>query len=135
MLSSLSLVVVVLVLLLNLIRPLLAALRWDLHPSLEVDETGVRRVFADGHVESVRWTELVEVGVLTTADGPLSTDVYILLVGPDDTGVVLGHDELDQAHLLDLILDLPDFDHLAWVRAMGSTEEASFRVWRRGSAA
>jgi hypothetical protein len=91
-----------------------------------VDAEGVRRLRP---AETVRWADLVHVGILTTADGPAREDVYFLLLGHDGKGCVVPQGDAVAVGLLDWLQRLPGFDNHAVVLAMGSCEEASFPCW------
>jgi hypothetical protein len=95
------------------------------------DDMGVRRVTPDGRTEEVLWDDLVEVGIVTTTDGPFTDDVYWLLVGADGkNGVAVPGSAVKDA-LLDRLQALPGFDNEQMILAMGSTDEAQFLCWKR----
>jgi hypothetical protein len=94
------------------------------------DDTSVRRVSPEGGVEEVMWSDLVEVRIVTTADGPLTEDVYWMLEGSDGTGVAVGQSSTAD-DLVDRLQALPGFDNEQMILAMGSTDEAEFVCWRR----
>ncbi|VXC05797.1 hypothetical protein [Aeromicrobium sp. 9AM] len=97
--------------------------------SIDVDDDGVRRVLPDGTVERVRWDELREVRIATTADGPFNEDVFWLLSGGDlSIGVALPGSYVDDA-LMRRFQALPGFDNEQVIAAMSSMEEAQFVVW------
>lgn len=95
-----------------------------------VDDDGVRRSADGGHEESVRWDELVEVRIVTTAGGPIEEDLFWLLVGSDGTGVAVPG-SLATDDLLDRLQALPGFDNEQMILAMGSIDEAQFVCWQR----
>lgn len=76
---------------------------------------------------------LILVEILTTEDGPKSDDVFWHLRDS------LGQDTLIPAGargteaMLDVLGTLPGFDHVAVVRAMGSTGPGQFAIWSRGA--
>lgn len=95
--------------------------------SVEIDDEGVRR-WVGGAIEAVRWADLVEVGIVTTADGPFSEDIFWLLQGSAGGGCAVPGSAA--APLLARLQRLPRFDNLTVVKACGTVEEASFRVWQ-----
>jgi hypothetical protein len=97
------------------------------------DDGGVRRVTPDGRVEEVQWDELLEVGIVTTAEGPFDEDVFWLLVGADGNNGVAVPGSAMTDDLLDRVQALPGFDNEQMIRAMSSTDEAQFRCWQRDS--
>jgi hypothetical protein len=95
--------------------------------TIQIDEVGVRRWLATG-CESVRWDSLVKVEIVTTDEGPLVEDVFIVLHGSDGKGCVVpsSHDGI-----LPWLQKLPGFDNEAFIQAMSSCEDARFLVWQR----
>ncbi len=94
---------------------------------VDVDDLGVRHTLVDGTVEAVTWAELVRVEAVTTDQGPYVEDLYFLLFARDGHGCAVRQDH-SQA-VLPRLLDLPGFDHAAFVTACGSTENARFVCW------
>jgi hypothetical protein len=87
---------------------------------------------ADGTRETLRWDQLEEVGIVTTADGPFTEDVYWVLLGPDRrTGCAIPAFASGMDQLIARLQQLPDFDNDAVIRAMGSTTEARFQCWTK----
>ncbi|UGT39457.1 hypothetical protein LTV02_25745 [Nocardia yamanashiensis] len=97
---------------------------------VEITDTFVRRTLADGRVEEVAWTELTEVRIITTADGPFAEDVFFVLIGATGKGCVVPHSAADRAFLARLQA-LPGFDNEKVVEAMVSVADRQFLVWRR----
>ena len=88
----------------------------------------------DGKTERVVWADLRSVDILTTADGPFAPDVFWLLVGTVG-GCAVPQGATGYEALLKRLQSLPGFDNEAVIRAMGSTDEASFPCWRAPVAA
>ena len=101
--------------------------------SVAFDGEGVRHERGDGASESVRWEELREVCVLTTDGGPYVDDVFWVLVGREG-GCAIPSETAGMGELLSRLQRLPGFDNEAVIRAMASTENATFVCWRRGEA-
>jgi len=98
---------------------------------VEHDSMAIRHTRADGRVESLQWTDLRGVDILTTSDGPWAEDVFLVLLGPDSKPACLipqGSDGF--ASLLKQLGTLPAFDDHAVITAMGSTSDARFPCWR-----
>lgn len=98
---------------------------------VEFDDHEIRRHLGDGTVETIRWSELAEVGILTTDEGPTSVDVFWLLMNEDQSkgcAIPGGTEGFDS--LLQRLLNLPGADSEAVIRAMGSTENDRFLVWQ-----
>lgn len=98
---------------------------------ITVDDEGVRRLLADGTEESVSWTDLSEVAIRTTPEGPWKEDVFFLLMkdGGGGCAVPAGHPSADE--LMSRLQSMTDFDNDAFVEAMTTTEDGLFVVWQR----
>lgn len=97
---------------------------------IQLNDACVTYQRADGTRETMRWDELEEVGIVTTADGPFAEDVYWVLLGPDRrTGCAIPACASGMDQLIARLQQLPDFDNDAVIRAMGSTSEARFECW------
>ena len=97
-------------------------------PPFSIDEKGVSRALSDGRTEAVEWGELVEVWILTTADGPFCADFFWVLRGSGDRGCVVPSEHAGD--LLERLQRLPGFDNAEVIRASGCTDEARFVCWR-----
>jgi len=101
---------------------------------VEFTADGVRDVLADGRPDELRWDELAEVRVITTADGPFAEDVIFVLVAADGVRrVTVPHAMATDAFIQRLQL-LPGFDNQALIRSMYSVTEDQFLLWRAASA-
>ena len=69
--------------------------------------------------------------MLTTADGPFAEDMFFVLAGRDGSGCVVPQSASESGQLLERLQRLPGFDNEAFIRAMGSSEDARFVCWRR----
>ncbi len=74
---------------------------------------------------------LVSVEILTTAKGPLEEDLYWVLADGDGQQLIIPGGAEGSGALLNALAALSNFDHMAVMRAMGSTEEAYFSIWQR----
>lgn len=74
------------------------------------------------------WSQLVAVGIRTTADGPFEEDVFWQFLRADGLAEVPGS-RIDAAAFAELLEHLPGLDNEKVVRAMSSTRERTFRVW------
>ena len=101
---------------------------------IELDE--VRIVFLCGAKrEELRWDDLIEVGIVTTDEGPIQEDVYFMLLGPSkDQGLAIPQGADGNEVLLQKLQTLPGFDHAAVIKAMGCTSNKRFTCWKKGNA-
>jgi hypothetical protein len=102
---------------------------------VDFDEEHVVHRRPDGKVERISWTELTEVGILTTDDGPFEEDViWMLLDSSRGSGCAIPSGAKGMDRLLKKLQELPDFDNEQVVLAMGSVVDARFVCWRRSRA-
>jgi hypothetical protein len=101
---------------------------------LRVDEFGVQREMADGRRETVEWTELTEVEVLTAASGPYkSNGGVVILAGDAERGCLVPIDSLGSCGLVDQLARLPGFDANLLAEALQKKPPARTVCWRRDS--
>ncbi len=99
--------------------------------SLAFDDDGIRLMRGDVVEQEVRWADLVEVGVMTSDEGPFSEDLWLILVGSNGRGCAVPSEVAGYADLADRVLKLPGFDGEKYIAALGSTQNAKFVCWRR----
>jgi len=88
----------------------------------------------DGTIERCLISELKELYIVTTSGGPWSSDVWWLFVGSSPgTGCSFPGGATGEKEALHFAQQLPGFDSEAFISAMGSTRDAKFLCWRRGS--
>lgn len=92
---------------------------------------GVRLLRGGSVEQQVRWADLVEVGVMTTDDGPLGEDFWLMLIGTNRTDCAVPSEIEGFSGLPERVLKLPAFDFEKWIEACGSTERARYVRWRR----
>lgn len=100
---------------------------------VHVDPAGVRRELADGRVEEVWWSELLEVEVLRANMGPhKDAGGVVLLGGPGERGALVPLDRVGPSGLLAYLGSLDGFDRPAFDAAVGGRAPSRTVVWRRG---
>lgn len=96
------------------------------------DTDGVTRIMADGKIETVRWSDLQEVGILTTEEGPYVDDVIWMLSGTDGAACAVPSETEGMTELPPRLQQQSGFvDNEAVIKAMGSAKNAKFVCWRR----
>src|ERR1035437_9364730 len=94
------------------------------------DDEQIVRTMRDGRQETVRWSDLQIVSIVTTDEGPFSVDVFWMLSG-SETGCLVPSETEGMKQLLARLQQLPEFDNEAVIRAMGSTGNVNFLCWQR----
>jgi hypothetical protein len=98
---------------------------------ITVDDEGVRRHLADGTEEAVSWTDLAEVAIRTTPEGPWKEDVFFLLMREGGGGCAVPAGDPAADDLMSRLQSLPEFDNDAFVEAMTTVEDGLFVIWQR----
>jgi hypothetical protein len=114
------------------VKPYLAqTLAVDADETLRISPWGIRRTGGHDLRESIAWHDLKQVSVLTTSDGPFVEDLFIVLRGSGDSGVVVPHTLAVESDLLaELKQRLETFDDATFAEALKSTREHVFVVWQ-----
>ena len=82
--------------------------------------------------ERVRWDEIDRIQVLTTDEGPVVCDVFLVLQNSmTQKGVMLPQDREETKEVFEKVQQWPGFDNKNFVRAMGSAENQWFDVWKK----
>lgn len=98
--------------------------------SVSVDDSGVRRVLADGTEESVSWSDLATVVVRVIPEGLSREDVFLMLVAADGTGTAVPSGDPAADALIERLQTLPGFDHDTFVEAMTTDADTAYVVWK-----
>ena len=85
-----------------------------------------------GQVRSIAREDLSGVAIETNDRGPWGADVWWLLFdGNDQLACTFPQGATGEDAAIDYISALPSFDHSEMIKAMTSTDNAVFAVWRR----
>jgi hypothetical protein len=102
-----------------------------LNGTLTIDDWGVTRVAGELR-EAVAWKDLEWVAIQTTDDGPWREDFFFLLGGQGGKGCAVSNWLATRTGLLAALQErLPGLDNAQVAVAAGSTENATFTIWRR----
>lgn len=111
-----------------------------LHPEALVrvgfDDREVLCSYPEGSFRTVAWSEITEVRVRTTSDGPFAPDVFWEVhAGGEAPRMVFPGGATGEGELLEAMQRrLEGFDNGAFIRAMGCADDALFVVWKAPSA-
>lgn len=102
--------------------------RW----TVEVDAHHLQITDDAGTVKRLAKRDLTGVAIETNDSGPWGTDLWWLLLGPDDrVACAYPQGATGENAALDYLTALPGFDFAQMDQAMGSTENAFFPVWQK----
>ena len=125
----------------GLLAKLKGRLRLSANPDLNfeskwivtVSEQGISCMRPNGIVESLTWDDLEVVAIETTDEGPFVADVFWFLAG-ETSGCVVPLGATGEDIMLKRLQTLPGFDNETLTKAMSSTSNARFVLWRRTAA-
>lgn len=103
--------------------------------TVRVDESSIIHIKADGTEQRLAWSDIIEVGVLTTDEGPFVEDFYFMLMGPvEGKGISIPNGATDSGLLLAVADErFPGFDFEAVVQASLCSENNRFVCWKKAS--
>ena len=101
------------------------------YETVQVDDAGVLRV--DGELkEQIDWSAVEEILIITTDQGPYQEDVFFALGGPKGKGCLVPHEAAVRTKLLEELQSrFPGLDDGMVIKAMGSTSNNTFLVWKK----
>ncbi|MCB0608731.1 MAG: hypothetical protein H6562_01325 [Lewinellaceae bacterium] len=80
--------------------------------------------------KTVKWAEIEEVRVVNTDQGPWLPDVWIELVGKDDScSIPQGAEGYNE--VFEVVSGYDGFDAMNYIKAMGSTDNEQRVLWKR----
>ena len=105
--------------------------------SITFDDDRIFLMLDGGDTRTVYWKDLTMVGIRTTDDGPWEQDVFWGLHTGDESPALVYPQDIEGADALFSALQsrLPGFDNEQVIAAMGSTDNAFFKIWESGSMA
>ena len=80
--------------------------------------------------EFIKWDEINEIGIVTTDEGSLLPDVWLLLIG-GKSGCSIPQGAVRYDELFDRVSRFPDFDFKAVIEASVCVSNARFTCWKR----
>ena len=98
-----------------------------------ISDDEVSCIRPNGKVESVKWDDLELVAIETSDEGPFVADVFWYLAGKT-SGCVVPLGASGEDALLKRLQMLPSFDNEMLPKAMTSTSNQRFILWRRNGA-
>jgi len=109
-------------------KPLYPEALWTV--AMETD--GIRATDQTGDKMFVASSDLSSVAIETNDSGPWGADVWWFLFGPDgQLACAFPQGATGEKEVIDYLMALPGFNNDELTRAMGSTDNAVFPVWRR----
>jgi hypothetical protein len=114
----------------NAPRPARIAAELKHGPSTRViaDRMQVTLQLPSGERETIHWSEIHRIAIITTDEGPRMTDVFIVLESRG-TRLLVPQDAQGNEGLVSLLVSIEGFDHETFINAMGSAENSEFTCW------
>ena len=79
---------------------------------------------------SILISEIEDVLIVTNDSGPVGTDLWWILRGNGKVVIIPGG-ATGEKEMLGKIQELPDFNNAEVIKAMGSTDNAEFLLWKK----
>jgi hypothetical protein len=99
----------------------------------EIGSDGITQV-VDNSRTTTRWSDVIEVAIVTTRDGPFAEDVFYLFSISESDGCVVTHDAAERIDLLpELHARFPGLDDKKVIEAMGCTSDNKFVLWNKST--
>jgi hypothetical protein len=98
--------------------------------SVSFDEQEITLKTPDGREFTIIWGELVGVAIETTDEGPIMSDVFLIL-GTEKDSLRIPQGAQGDSELITRLQQLPGFDNLAMIKAMSSTKNNLFVCWEK----
>ncbi|MGC3980202.1 MAG: hypothetical protein QM808_02990 [Steroidobacteraceae bacterium] len=103
--------------------------------TIEIDDVGVVRTVGSIN-ERIRWDDVDEIRIITTDDGPYAEDVFFAIMDGNQKGCLIPHDAAVKFKLLEQLQSRFNvLNDEAVIKAMGSTSNANFLIWKRPKSA
>ena len=83
-----------------------------------------------GEAETLAWSDVDQIEIVTTDEGPAKCDVFLVLTS-GDKALSVPQDSPAYQEVYDLVTQWEGFDFRQVIHAMGSAENARFLVWER----
>ena len=98
--------------------------------TITINDSSVRYDFPNGQHQEIQWSDLTQVDIQTTDEGPMLPDVFWVLIGTHAKCVIAQGAAGEQA-LVERLQRLPHFHNNQLINAMSSTSSQRFVCWRR----
>ncbi|TDU66136.1 hypothetical protein EI77_03873 [Prosthecobacter fusiformis] len=87
----------------------------------------------DGTQQSLKWSDLQKMEIITTSDGPLLPDRFWVLHGLQEP-IIIPQGAQGDVTLLERLQKLPGFKNDVFIEAQGSTSYGHFTCWNKSPA-
>lgn len=78
--------------------------------------------------EQINWTDIVEIRLVNTDEGPLVPDIWLLLMG-DDSGCSIPHGSKGYEQVYNIVSKYEEFNFESVIKSMASTGNEQFVLW------
>ncbi|QUD87814.1 hypothetical protein [Phenylobacterium montanum] len=88
----------------------------------------------EGQIKRINKADLSGLAIETNDSGPWGADVWWLIFGDEDQlACTFPQGATGEGAVVDFLTSLPSFDHSEMIKAMTSTGNAVFPVWRKAA--
>lgn len=96
------------------------------------DDIGLQVIHPNGNVESAKWDEIIKVSVITTDQGPVSDDVFLVLF-KQEKGCLVPSEAIGHNDVFEKVSKFDGFNYSKYIEAMSSASNNEFVCWQKNS--
>lgn len=94
------------------------------------NDEGVSVEHTNGTIESALWDEIIKISVITTNQGPIADDVFLVLF-KEEEGVLIPSEAEGYNEVFERVSKFDEFDFQKYIDSMSSTINKEFICWER----
>ncbi|AWH72968.1 hypothetical protein DCS32_01945 [Dokdonia sp. Dokd-P16] len=96
----------------------------------EITESYVRVTHPHRNTEEINWSEIEEIKLANTDDGPLAIDIWLVLIG-NNKGCSIPHGSEGYEDVYDIISTYEGFNFENVIKSMSCTDNQLFELWKK----
>ena len=96
-----------------------------------ITEESIKVQPPSGGPEEVLWKHIYEIRLVNTDTGPFEPDIWLVLIGENETGCMIPHGNKDFEAVYDIISKYKKFSFDNFIASMSSTQKEEFILWKK----
>ncbi len=94
------------------------------------NDTGLEVIHPNGDIESAKWDEIIKVSVITTSQGPIMDDVF-LVIFKREKGCLVPSEAIGYNDVFEKVSKFDGFNFTKYIEAMSSSSDNEFVCWQK----
>ncbi|PHS29470.1 MAG: hypothetical protein COA82_12685 [Alkaliphilus sp.] len=94
------------------------------------DEIGLKVEHPDGTIEYSKWEEIVRISIITTDQGPVYDDIFLMLF-KKEKGCLIPSESDGYNEVYEKVSNFEGFDFNKYIEAMSSATNNEFLCWQK----